>query len=181
MTPLHNKLIHLKKIIQNSLLLITIYIVFHCMVNCAAEGGPSGGPKDEDGPVFISSIPKNGEVNVSNKINIQLDFSEMIDVRSVENSLNIFPSLSVKPKIKVKKNIVTISFQDTLCDNTTYIFSFGRNIKDYRKNNTPNEIKVAFSTGEKIDQNIIRGQIFGKTDEKKPINILLTAYVNVII
>jgi hypothetical protein len=147
-----------------------VFIFF--LIGCAAEGMPSGGPKDEIGPSIISTFPKNGETNVNPDSDIIFEFSEVIDYKSVENSLTIFPSLTMSPRIKISKNIVKIRLAEKLQENTTYIFSFGRKVQDLQKNMTDGEVKIAFSTGEKLDKGTITGQLFDYKESKEAAYVL---------
>ncbi len=158
---------------KNIISIILICSIIAFLVACASEGGPSGGPEDKVGPGFISSYPVDGEVNVSRTPQIVFTFDEPIDYRTIDNTLKIFPDLPEKPKIKVSKNEVKIIPIDSLEENMTYIFSFGRSLQDFQKNKTDQEIRLAFSTGNEIDNSSISGQVSGTFDEKKPISILL--------
>ncbi|HCK99102.1 MAG TPA: hypothetical protein DHW42_03230 [Candidatus Marinimicrobia bacterium] len=137
--------------------ILTMQILFY---GCAAQGPPGGGPEDKTGPELLSVFPENGATKVNTATEIVLLFSEAIEPRSAENNLAITPAQKKPPKIKVNRKKVTISFYDLLEENTTYIIGFGRNIKDYRKNSTPDNITTAFATGDSLDQGQISGQVF---------------------
>ena len=47
---------------------------------CASIGNPSGGPRDEDPPRFVSANPKPGSVNVDPS-HIYIDFNALGNVR----------------------------------------------------------------------------------------------------
>ena len=103
-------------------------------MRCAAQGPPSGGPEDKTGPILLSSFPENGSVNIEPDIDITLNFSEPVEPRSVEANLEITPALGKAPVVRTSRKRVTISFNHPLKENTTYIISFGRGIRDYQKN-----------------------------------------------
>jgi len=130
------------------------------LMGCAAQGPPGGGPVDKTGPFLISTFPKNGSINVNRNCKAEFIFSESIDPRSAEGSLVVTPKPGNPPNIKVSRHKITLDFYEPLLDNTTYILSFGRNIKDYRKNQTAGDIKLAFATGDSLDDGIISGKVY---------------------
>jgi hypothetical protein len=130
------------------------------LAGCAAQGPPSGGPVDKTGPELLSTFPVNGTTNVSPTTTVTLSFSELIEPRSAEGNLVIMPALKKCPEIKVNRKKLTINFYDPLKENTTYILSFGRNIRDYQKNTTVSNVTLAFSTGDSLDLGQIAGEVF---------------------
>ena len=127
---------------------------------CAAQGPPGGGPEDKTGPMLLSSFPENGSVNVSTNVEVVLNFSETIEPRSVESSLQITPIPKQSPIVHSYRRKTTITFIDKLEDNATYIISFGRGIQDYQKNFSEKSVTVAFSTGDSLDEGVISGMVF---------------------
>jgi len=162
--------------IKNVLVLIFFVILSTLLSNCASEGAPPGGPKDEIGPSILSTIPTNGELLVARKSIIQFEFTEPVNYKTVENSLTIFPALENKPTIKINRNKVKIIPKEKLKENTTYIFSFGRKVEDYQKNKTDGEVKIAFSTGDQMDKSLISGKLFDFKEEKKTAYILFYSH-----
>ena len=154
-------------------LIFILMVLVKTFYSCAAEGMPPGGPKDETAPSIISTFPSNNALNVENDVVILFEFSEPVDYKSVENSLTIFPAMENRPSIKINKNKVKIKLSENLKKNTTYIFSFGRKVQDYQKNITDGEIKIAFSTGAKLDNSSISGRLYDFHDTKKTAYILL--------
>lgn len=150
-----------------SVLLISLYLY-----NCAAEGIPSGGPKDETGPVLQSTYPQEGATEIRRDVTVVFEFSEPVDYKSVENSLTIFPAMENRPKMKIRKNQVKIELTEKLKENTTYIFTFGRKIQDYQKNMTAGETKLAFSTGKYLDQSRIAGRLYDYNGAEKAAYIM---------
>ncbi len=143
-------------------LLLWIYLA-----GCAAQGPPGGGPVDKTGPELISSFPQNGATNIDPGSMVILNFSEVIEPRSAENSLVITPAMNRPPIVKARRKKVSIAFSEPLRENTTYILNFGRNIQDYQKNTTNKNIAVAFSTGDSLDQGQIMGQVFGIPEKQQ--------------
>ena len=54
-----------------------------------------------------------------------------------------------------------INLIDTLEPNTTYTFNFGESVSDITEKNVPDNLILAFSTGNKLDTGIIRGTVMG--------------------
>lgn len=161
-----------EKYIYGSLCFLgAILVVF--FIGCAAEGMPSGGPKDETGPVVISTFPSNGDLNVEQDVDIVFQFSEAVAYKTVENSLTVFPAMEKSPKVKVSKDVVKIRLADKLKPNTTYIFSFGRKVQDLQSNMTDGEVKIAFSTGDQLDNASISGRLYDFKESEDPAYILL--------
>jgi len=142
-----------KKLVAITLLLLILF-------GCAAQGPPSGGPKDTTGPELISVKPETGTLNFPINGNIEFVFSEPISPRSAENSLIVRPSLESTPIVHVRRNKIQVKFTGNLKENTTYILSFGRNIKDYRDNAIDKNIQLAFSTGQNFSRAEISGFVF---------------------
>lgn len=127
---------------------------------CAAQGGPTGGPEDKTGPTLLNTVPADGAVKVELQPTIEFLFSEPIDPRSVEGSLSVFPRLKQTPRIAVARRRITINLAAPLSPNRTYVFNFGCNLRDYRNNPSPTEIKIAFATGDSIDAGRITGMVY---------------------
>ncbi|HPC35136.1 MAG TPA: Ig-like domain-containing protein [Candidatus Marinimicrobia bacterium] len=129
------------------------------LVGCAAQGGPGGGPVDRTGPVLLSSFPQDGATNIDLNTDIVLHFSEPIDARMTEGILQVTPRLSTTPQVKIKHRKVIVELNEPLQPDRTYIFNFGHNMKDYQNNATAQEIKIAFATGDSLDQGTITGVV----------------------
>lgn len=138
------------------------------LLGCAAQGPPGGGPEDKTGPALLSSIPADGSVNVSRQTDIVLLFSENVDPRSAENSLEMTPALPRLPVVRVNRRRIAIECPEPLAENTTYIISFGRSIRDYQNNYSERNIRLAFSTGDSIDGGSISGRVFDIPQKHKP-------------
>ncbi|MCF7741256.1 MAG: Ig-like domain-containing protein [Candidatus Marinimicrobia bacterium] len=137
-----------------SLLLLVV------LLGCAAQGPPSGGPKDTTGPKLVSVSPSPGTLNFPVDGKIVMEFSESIAPRSAENSLIVRPSLPEPAVVNVRRNKIVVNFNGKLKDNTTYIVSFGRSIRDYRKNPVSGNVQTAFSTGQNFSRARISGTVF---------------------
>ena len=68
---------------------------------------------------------------------------------------------------------VTITWEDTLLENTTYIISFGNSITDFTEGNVNDKFKYVFSTGDFIDSLEVRGNVIDK--EGKAVKEIMVA------
>lgn len=148
--------------------LILSLIIF----GCANQLPPGGGPIDKIPPEIVSVYPSNGTVNFKDDY-IELEFSEYVDKRSVQDAIFISPALKESPEFDWSGKSVQVIFPEKLMDSTTYIVTVGTNAVDLNnKNNMAQAYSFAFSTGDKIDRGIIQGKIY--TD--KPQGIMMYAY-----
>jgi hypothetical protein len=125
---------------------------------CASQSMPTGGLKDITPPTLISSYPNDQSTNFNGDMVI-LEFDEDITTVKLQEELQISPFIEGTYKSTVKKNILTLKFDKPFAENTTYTFSFGKGVVDFNEKNVPKNIKLAFSTGNKIDSLLITGTI----------------------
>ncbi len=151
----------------------SLFLSFLVLLGCAAQGPPSGGPEDKTPPVLLLVAPQDGSTNVPPDATFEFYFNEAIEARSTVGTLQVYPEPPGAPQIKVRKKRITVGFVEPLEENTTYILNFGHSIQDYRKNNSVEEVKLAFSTGDSLDQGSIAGRIF---DLPKEYNAVVRAY-----
>ena len=140
----------------NQIIGLSIIII---LVSCAKQGTPMGGPKDEDPPKLLSITPSNESLNVKPTI-IELIFDEYIKAETPNKQIIITPRIN-KDEMEVitNKNRVTINLNQELEDSTTYVFNFQKSIKDITENNIPENLKLVFSTGPKIDSLTFSGNV----------------------
>jgi len=144
--------------------------------NCAKRGTPSGGPKDSIPPIIVRSSPENFTTQFSGD-EIRIYFDEYIKLKDIQQNLIISPPLKYTPVITPlsTSKILKIKILDTLKENTTYSFNFGKSIVDNNEENEFEYYKYIFSTGDYIDSLTVTGQIkdayLAKPD--KPTTILL--------
>ena len=164
----------MKKI--QSLFLIVLILSFS---NCAKKGRPSGGPMDEDPPLFVTADPPYESINF-NKDEINIYFNEYIKLKKLNDQLVISPPLNpanpslISPQGSPSK-FINIKILDTLLENTTYIFDFGSSIVDNNESNKLERFKYVFSTGNYIDSLTLSGSVKNayKSEDIKNIKLLL--------
>lgn len=124
---------------------------------CANMGTPSGGPRDEDPPRFVSANPPMGAVNVDRE-KIVLTFNELINVKDAFSKVVVSPVSKSTPRVSSLGRRVTVEF-DSLAPNTTYTIDFGDAIEDNNEGNPLQGFAYTFSTGPEIDTLRISGRV----------------------
>lgn len=133
------------------------------MLSCARVGSPGGGVKDSIPPKVISTNIDTLRVNIPRDIKeLRIDFDEYITLKDINKQLIISPPLKKMTKIipsGMANKYLLIKWEDTLQENTTYNFNFGNAIVDNNEGNALKYYNFAFSTGEKIDDLYISGEL----------------------
>ena len=146
---------------KHRLLLIFILFLFSLsFTDCAKRGRPSGGTKDSIPPVIVKSSPENYSINFDDN-EIKIYFDEYIKLKDLTKQLIISPPLENQPTITPlsTSKYIKIKFKDTLKENTTYSFNFGKSIVDNNEENAFKYFKYIFSTGSYIDSLTLKGTI----------------------
>ncbi len=129
------------------------------LFSCANRGaGPQGGPKDENPPVVVKSTPKNNEVNFKNK-KIEIDFDEIVVLNQFLEKSTSSPTTTKAPVVKALGKKISIEYEDTLQENTTYTINFSDAIVDNNEGNPLKNYSFAFSTGNVLDTLKISGSV----------------------
>ncbi|MCW3160952.1 Ig-like domain-containing domain [Chryseobacterium oryctis] len=153
--------------------LILIILAFLAQ-SCARVGSPVGGPKDSLAPKFLSSNIDTTRVNVSRDIReLRLDFDEYVTLKDITKNLIISPPIKKIKRILpsgIANKYVLIQWEDTLQANTTYNFNFGNSIADNNEANVLQYFNFAFSTGERLDDLYISGEVKDALNIKKQAN-----------
>lgn len=143
--------------------LLLLFIIGFLVQSCARVGSPIGGPKDSLAPRFLSSNIDTTRVNVPRNIKeLRLDFDEYVTLKDINKNLIISPPIQMIKRIlpsNMANKYVLIQWEDTLQANTTYNFNFGNSIADNNEANILRYFNFAFSTGEKLDDLYISGEI----------------------
>ncbi len=135
-----------------------LFIIF--LSKCANQLPPPGGEVDRIPPEIVNVYPPNNTVNF-NDDHIELEFSEYVDKRSVQEAVFVSPYIEGGMKYEWSGKSVDIIFKDSLKKNTTYTISVGTNVKDlHNANKMADAFVFAFSTGNEIDKGEINGKVF---------------------
>ncbi len=141
------------------------------LAGCAGQVPPGGGPLDTIPPSVLRTVPDTNATRVAAS-SIEIEFSEYVDRRSVEESIFISPYLG-KLEFDWGTTDVTVRFPESLRRNTTYVVSIGTDVTDVRANNRmAHGYTLAFTTGDSLDQGSIAGRVF----DEQPNGVVLFAY-----
>ena len=86
-----------KQMHRSLYLFLFVYLLFQ---SCANQTQPTGGPKDEDPPQLIISIPENRAVNYTGQ-KIELTFNEAVQLKSAKSQILITPRIDVDYDIRM--------------------------------------------------------------------------------
>ena len=129
------------------------------LFSCAKQSTPMGGPKDEDPPVLLSMSPENESTDTKPSV-IELTFDEYIKVENANKQIIVTPRINKQEmEVITNKNRVIIKLNQQLEDSTTYVFNFQKTIKDITEGNTPENLRLVFSTGPDIDSLTFSGKV----------------------
>ncbi len=146
------------------LLLLGVY-------SCANIARPSGGPKDETPPIYISSSPAPNELNF-NKNKIEIEFDEIILVESATEKVVVSPPQTQMHVVSTSGKKVRVELKDSLMPNTTYTIDFSDAIVDNNEKNPLANFSLAFSTGDVLDTLRIGGTLLN-AENLEPITGML--------
>ncbi len=137
-----------------------LFFISLSLVNCAKRGTPSGGLKDSIPPVIVKYNPENYSINFTED-EIKIHFDEYIKLKDINTELIISPPLKYQPDISplTTGKFIRIKIKDTLKENTTYSFNFGKSIEDNNEGNAFKYFKYIFSTGTYIDSLKLKGTV----------------------
>lgn len=133
-------------------------IASNLLLSCAQFVPPTGGKIDETAPKLVRSVPQNKQTNFKGS-QIELYFDELIDVTSLRQELVIIPEQEGYFDVKPKSNSVVLKFDKPFKDSTTYTLNFKKGVKDLNERNEVQNLKLAFSTGAKIDSLELSGNV----------------------
>ena len=160
-----------------------IFITFLILITlaaCARIGTPSGGPRDEDPPVFLGSFPDTLATNVDPNIKeIVINFDEYIVLRDYSKNAVISPPFQRNPIVSPQGTAntkITIKLQEELQPNTTYNFNFGDAVRDNNEGNILKNFSYVFSTGDFIDSLEVTGKVKDPYNIKQSEKVLVGLY-----
>ena len=159
------------RIMQNYLVLLFVLFVY----GCAQVVSPTGGAKDIVSPKLIKATPENKSVHFNSK-SIMLEFNEYVSLRDIQGQLTVSPPLKYPPIVKEKNKSIKIELKDTLMENTTYSFHFGKAIVDLTEGNALEDFRYIFSTGTFLDSSNMFGRVDYAENHKVEKGILIMLY-----
>ena len=140
---------------MNRVLLLAVLVL---LASCANRVTPTGGLKDTTPPKFIQAIPADGTTSFREK-SVRFVFDELVQVGDVASQLVVSPPTTQKPVLRVNRNEIVMRLPDSLSQNTTYSFDFGKLISDVHESNPLLGFRYAFSTGESLDSLVLSGTV----------------------
>lgn len=145
------------------------------ITSCAQVVRPTGGKTDNNPPKALKFLPENKSLSFSQK-SISILFDEFFTVKDINKQWIISPPLKRMPEYKIKGKLLVISFDDTLKNNTTYNFNFGKSIADVNEGNELLGLNYIFSTGTFIDSLQIKGNVYHAFNNKVEKDVLVMLY-----
>jgi hypothetical protein len=144
----------IKKIVVATLLVLPAFLLF----DCANPVSPTGGAKDEEPPLVLSSTPPNNVV-FFDKSRISINFNEYVKLKNPNQQILISPPFAKNPEYKLRGKTLVIDLDEELLPNTTYTIFFGNAIVDLTEENPLVNYLYSFSTGSYIDSLAIGGEV----------------------
>lgn len=125
-----------------------ILIVF--LSSCAQVGTLSGGEKDETAPKPIEkkTLPANETILFTGN-SVSFEFDEFIQLNNPQQTIQLVPNHAL-PIASLSKKTLTVSWEEQLQPNTTYVLYLDGTVKDVTEGNDT-LITYVFSTGSTID------------------------------
>ena len=145
------------------------------LISCAQQVAPTGGPKDAEAPIILESAPLNTATNY-NGSSIYFEFDEYVRVSSALKELIVTPPFESPVEFTMRGKKVTVSWVDTLLQNTTYLFQFGKGIVDNNEGNVLDSNLFVFSTGDYIDSFELKGRVIDAFSLKPVKDVWLMLY-----
>ncbi len=166
---------------------VSSYIIALCLLiilaisACAVIERPKGGPKDEDPPLVVTGgeTTPNRQTFFSDR-KVVLEFNEWVQVNNPVKEIFISPPLNYPLQVSDRGKRVIMEFHEdeVLKENTTYQINMGESIRDLTEGNKLENYTFLFSTGAKLDECSISGNVVNELDGKKRSDILVMLYDN---
>ncbi len=145
-----------------------------CLGACAAMQEPPGGPPDFDAPIILAITPDSGAVAEGFDDAVEIEFSEVLNERSVENLILLSP----RPEeldVSWKRSRVTVQPKGGWRENVIYHLTLLPGFTDLRNNRLDSGRTVIFSTGGEIPNTSISGTIIDWESGKSAPRALIEA------
>lgn len=157
--------------------ILVIMVIIVLMAGCAKIVAPTGGPNDTTPPKIVKMVPENQTVRF-NERQIRFYFDEYVTLNNPNENVLISPPLTTPPEYTIKDKSLVIKFKDTLRANTTYNMVFTNCLKDYHEGNPLNLFHYSFSTGDSLDNYMIRGNILSAKTLEPSADLFVMLYKN---
>lgn len=154
---------------------VQLVVFLLLLASCANRVTPTGGSKDTTPPKLLAVTPLDGTTSFIEK-SVRFEFDELVQVGDVASQLVVSPPLAQKPTLRVIRNEIVMRLPDSLSDNTTYSFDFGKLISDVHEGNPLPGFRYAFSTGESLDTLVLSGTVSDAWTRTKMKEVALLLY-----
>ncbi|MGD8396569.1 MAG: Ig-like domain-containing protein [Candidatus Eiseniibacteriota bacterium] len=143
--------------------LLTLALAGVCVASaCARKGLPPGGPRDEEPPEVVATVPDSGAVRVALDAPLEIEFSESMTRTSVVDWVLLSPPRDFGER-SWSGNRFRLSGGEDLRPHTTYTVVVGTGCRDARERNPMTApYTFVFATGDSIDQGRIEGRLLAK-------------------
>lgn len=147
--------------------------ILFLLISCATRRAPGGGPVDRIPPTVVHTLPSKDSLHIPlTTSEVEILFSERMEQSSLKKNLFISPPLEYDIDWNSWEEVV-LHLNEKLLPEQTYVISLASGIQDLHRNSMAQSYQLAFSTGNRLDQNSISGRIYGL---KKDQNMNLFAY-----
>ncbi len=153
-----------------------VFIGF-AIYSCANKGYPEGGPKDVTPPHVVEERPASFNRNFDKK-SINIYFDEYVQLKNVNEKFIISPPQAKKPKVRLKGKYISVEFQDSLRQETTYTLDFADAIADNNEGNPLGYYRYVFSTGNVLDTLELSGNVVDAETNEPVYNAYVFLYRN---
>ena len=140
------------------------YLLLLLMISCAQQTVLTGGDKDVLAPELIM-----GEDSIPTIItnfkgqNLTFDFNENVQFLKGKRAIITNPKIA-EIDVRIEKKQLSVHWEDTLKENTTYSFLFKESIADLTEKNKIPLFKHTVSTGSFIDTGLVNGTVINSPD-----------------
>jgi hypothetical protein len=138
-------------------LLPKIFLVLF-LTSCANMVAPTGGDKDTDAPELLSTNDTKSMKHVHTRI-ITFEFDEYIKLNKWEEYFYISPPTKKQIQKKIKGQILSLTIEDTLSENSTYYIALNSCVKDNNEGNILDSLSYTFSISNDIDTLTLSGNL----------------------
>lgn len=119
---------------------------------------PTGGDKDTDAPELLSTNDTKSMKHVHTRI-ITFEFDEYIKLNKWEKYFYISPPTKKQIQKKIKGQILSLTIEDTLSENSTYYIALNSCVKDNNEGNILDSLSYTFSISNEIDTLTLSGNL----------------------
>ena len=125
---------------------------------CARREPPTGGPPDLTPPRLVSSSPDSGHAGVAVGAKLSLTFSEAMDPRATQESVQLAPALAIRQRRWSGRTLSLLLEQPLQPDHVYTLFVSGA-ARDRHGNNMTSGSTITFSTGATFPAGRIEGVV----------------------